>query len=250
MSSEARQWAFDQDIKPSSVKFVLVTLGDIAQGPEVWPSVALLAEKTGQDRKTVMAALDKLEAMGYLADTKKRVGNTGQIKVYRFNFARSNSTENGTVQVEETVPDFPINSTVFPDNSTVFPPKSTENGTRNREEPLGTVREPKDIPATPAKKRKKTLLPDGFGISERVKRWAVEKGHQRLEDRLEHFVGAAKARGYEYADWDEAFMNAVRDDWAKFNGQPARASPPKQSRHSGFDKMDYDEGVTADGRIA
>jgi DNA-binding transcriptional MocR family regulator len=136
MSIEAMQWAFNQDIKPSSMKFVLVALGDNAQHDGMaWPSIAALSEKTGQDRKTVMSALDRLEAAGYLTDTGKRTGSTGQIKVYRFNFAREKdkSPENGTLGKEyrfshQTVPN-------FPPKSTVFPHKSTENGTRNPQEP-------------------------------------------------------------------------------------------------------------------
>lgn len=61
----------------------------------------------------------------------------------------------------------------------------------------------------------KTPLPDGFAISDRVKKWAEEKGFDRLEDHHEAFVSKAKARAYTYADWDEAFMGAVRDDWAE-----------------------------------
>lgn len=232
MSIEAREWAFRQDVKPSSVKFVLVTLGDIAQSEEVWPSIATIAEMTGQDRKTVIAALDRLEAMGLLADTGKKAGRTGQVKVYRFNFGYVKSTENGTVKEEgkasETVPNFPDNSTVFPSNSTVFPDKSTENGTRNSKEQLLTVTEPKEISAQkPEKKKKKaakTQMPEGFEISDRVRRWAAEKGFSRLEDHFENFVSKARAKGYEYADWDEGFMGAIRDDWAKVNQQP-RGSP-------------------------
>jgi hypothetical protein len=77
-------------------------------------------------------------------------------------------------------------------------------------------------------KPRKTPMPEGFALSERVKRWAAEKGHARLQDRFEHFVGAARARGYEYADWDEALMNAIRDDWAKFGN--CKASIPGGGR--------------------
>lgn len=65
-------------------------------------------------------------------------------------------------------------------------------------------------------KRRQTEIPEGFAISERVKRWAAEKGHTRLEERFEHFVGVSRRKGYTYADWDEAFMAAVRENWAKF----------------------------------
>ena len=79
-----------------------------------------------------------------------------------------------------------------------------------------------DVPRKRGKARK-TPMPDDFALSERVKRWAAEKGHGRLPERFEHFVGAAKARGYEYADWDEALMNAIRDDWAKFGSSKTDA---------------------------
>lgn len=57
-------------------------------------------------------------------------------------------------------------------------------------------------------------LPPGFEISERVRTWAVEHGHDRLEQRLEAFIGYAKSSGAVYADWDEAFMQAIRQNWA------------------------------------
>jgi hypothetical protein len=145
MSIDAMRWAFEQNIKPSSVKFVLVSLGDNAtEDGMAWPSLAALCKKTGQDRKTVISSLDRLEAAGFLSDSGQRRGGTGQVKVYRFNFDRQNSTENGTVPKTEpfrnsieTVPDFPNNSTVFPRNS-------TENGTRKPKNP----KEPKGKPKT------------------------------------------------------------------------------------------------------
>lgn len=67
----------------------------------------------------------------------------------------------------------------------------------------------------------KTPLPDGFEISDRVKKWAQAKGYDRLEDHFESFVSKAKAKGYTYADWDEAFMGAIRNDWAEIRkGEP------------------------------
>lgn len=67
---------------------------------------------------------------------------------------------------------------------------------------------------------RKTPIPEGFSISTRVRHWATEKGHDRLEQHLDAFVSKAKAKGYAYADWDEGFMGAIRDDWAKLrNGR-------------------------------
>jgi hypothetical protein len=77
----------------------------------------------------------------------------------------------------------------------------------------------------PAAKPKKTLLPEDFGISEQVRKWAKENNHHSLEKHLEHFIGSAKARGYQYLDWDEAFKNAIRTNWAKIPEPPSFSHP-------------------------
>ncbi len=73
-------------------------------------------------------------------------------------------------------------------------------------------RSPKSRRRTPAPQ---TLLPPDFGISDRVRAWAKEHGFDRIEEHFEHFKLKAGAKGYKNADWDLAFMGAVRDDWAK-----------------------------------
>lgn len=61
---------------------------------------------------------------------------------------------------------------------------------------------------------RKTPMPPGFGISDRVREWAARKGYGRLDEHLEAFRCKAVAKGYSYADWDEALMGAIRDNWA------------------------------------
>jgi hypothetical protein len=68
-------------------------------------------------------------------------------------------------------------------------------------------------------------MPDDFGISERVEKWAKTKGHSRLAEHLERFRSKAKAKAYVYADWDEAFMTAIREDWAKLPAVASSAVP-------------------------
>lgn len=65
--------------------------------------------------------------------------------------------------------------------------------------------------------KNKTTISDSFTISERVKKWAEEKGYKNLQEHLESFISKCKAKGYEYIDWDSAFMEAIRGDWAKVN---------------------------------
>lgn len=58
-------------------------------------------------------------------------------------------------------------------------------------------------------------MPADFGISERVEAWAEKHGHAKLDQHLESFRAKVAAHGYRYVDWDAAFMEAIREDWAK-----------------------------------
>jgi hypothetical protein len=91
---------------------------------------------------------------------------------------------------------------------------------------------------SPAPKPKKskptaTAMPENFGISERVRSWAKDKGYGQLEQHLEAFTAKCRAKAYTYASWDDAFMEAIREDWAKLRGKAANgaAPPPEPKRH-------------------
>jgi hypothetical protein len=97
---------------------------------------------------------------------------------------------------------------------------------------LRIVQPPAAIPTAKAKKPKSTL-PDGFGISDAVRAWADERGYGQLEQHLEAFKRKATAKGYTYVDWDAAFMEAIREDWAKLRGRERNgAAPPPESKPS------------------
>ncbi len=90
--------------------------------------------------------------------------------------------------------------------------------------------DPQNPPAGKRSKRKPmTSLPPEFGISKRVRDWAYENGFSLLEKHLAHFITTAKAKDYQYADWDSAFENAIRTDWAKLRvNTPAAANEKKE----------------------
>ena len=94
-------------------------------------------------------------------------------------------------------------------------PPDWKGGDRKGEEGSGAETSPKARRA-PARKPSTPMPPD-FGISDRVRRWAAERRLDRLEAHLEAFRGKCKAKDYRYADWDEAFMEAIRADWAGLN---------------------------------
>ena len=75
-------------------------------------------------------------------------------------------------------------------------------------------------------RKAKTSLPENFQISDRVRKWAAGKNQNHLEEHLESFKLKCKSKDYKYIDWDAAFMNAIRDNWAKIEN----SGPPKQSR--------------------
>ena len=65
----------------------------------------------------------------------------------------------------------------------------------------------------------KSSIPDDFSISDRVRTWATSKGYARLDEHFDAFVSKARAKDYRYVDWDEAFMGAIRSDWANLNAK-------------------------------
>ena len=93
--------------------------------------------------------------------------------------------------------------------------------------PLALVRpEPRGKP--PKLSSRKTAIPADFAVSERVQRWASEHGHSRLAEHLDAFKRKVAAKGYRYVDWDAAFMEAIREDWARLGGfrGPGQSSNP------------------------
>lgn len=101
-------------------------------------------------------------------------------------------------------------------------------------------------PSPSKAKSRKTGMPDDFAVSERVKTWASEKGYDRLAEHLDAFRRKATAKGYTYVDWDSAFMEAIREDWAKLRGRGANgAAPPPESAGSG--DPDSKSAIEAEG---
>ncbi len=61
----------------------------------------------------------------------------------------------------------------------------------------------------------KSPLPENFGISDQVRKWAEQRHIARLDLHLEHFISTVRRNGYTYVDWDEALKVAIRKDWAE-----------------------------------
>jgi len=102
---------------------------------------------------------------------------------------------------------------------------SNPNGNREpRTENLKTSKASTSDASRPTPARKKVSLPSDFAVSPRVSAWATEKGYDRLADHLDAFRRKAEMNAYRYVDWDLAFMEAIREDWAKLRGN-GRSGP-------------------------
>jgi hypothetical protein len=80
----ALQWAYEQGDLSVTAKVVLLTFAMHADMRGYsWPGVDHIASTWGMDRKTVRSGISRLLGKRTLFLTKRRVGATGQVKVYR-----------------------------------------------------------------------------------------------------------------------------------------------------------------------
>lgn len=166
-----------------------------------YPSLAWLCEFSSLNRKTVIAAVMRLEQAGFLTDTGERKGDTRQIKVYRVDletvpkterFQKRNSTEKGAKQSQKRDTDTVRTS---PQKAT---PSSVARATKSR------------IPANfiPVISGKTAATVDGWPPG-------------RLEDELEAFTDYHASHETRSADWDASWRTWVRNSkrWEPRNGQ-------------------------------
>jgi hypothetical protein len=115
VSRKSNDWAWNQPIKPASMKLTLLAMADRTnEEHECWPSYTRLEKDTGLNKKTIMKNIHLLVDQGLIEDTGKRKGSTGQVKVFKFTFKdtqKRNSTKNGHVTKE-------------PENGTLTIPKN------------------------------------------------------------------------------------------------------------------------------
>jgi DNA-binding transcriptional ArsR family regulator len=224
MSVEAITWAYKQDVKSSMDKFVLVTLCNWASEDWIaYPSVSGLAEKTGMDRKTVLAALKRLAEAGFIEDTSERMGQTKQIVVWKVveDSQKRNGSENGTV------PNFPANST---ENGTLK--QSQKRDTDTKDKPYTKEDTKEHSPESAKKSRrvsKEITLRSFLENCKAVGEKPIPENHAVIT--YAHSIGLPKEmlvlawQGFKarylddpktYKDWRQTFYNAVKGNWMKY----------------------------------
>lgn len=90
-------WAIDADVNSPAERAVLLSYAVHARKNDgvSFLSLARLAAETKLDRRTITAAVKKLETLGHIADTKGRAGQTGRIRKYRLNVCGNAPIEYG-----------------------------------------------------------------------------------------------------------------------------------------------------------
>lgn len=236
MSLDATTWARHQKVGKGPAKSVLMALADYANENFVsYPSVETLVAWTEQDRKTVMANLDRLKEGGWITDTGERTGRTRQVVVYVINVARGvevkigprelltgpnseqfqnrNSSENGTV------PNSTANRPNFDRKQSQKPPETVPNlGHRT----VGTVENGGNGVGA-----RGTRLPDDWVLSKALGEWALAEqptwtvDHVRkvAEKFADHWRAQPGQKGRK-TDWAATWRNWVRTE-KPLTGQPS-----------------------------
>ena len=175
---------------------------------------------------TLRKHLRWLRENGYLVVEKKSRNGWDKTNQYRVNYAMFEGDIEGSEERPDVVsskrPD--VVSSKRPDVVASYKEQKLQQKLQQKglvsSNPINGIADKPESPSRkPRKRSNKVPLPDDFGISDAVRDWANRNGFDHLEDHLEYFRDAAMAKGYKYVDWDAAFKNAIRSDWAGLRNQ-------------------------------
>lgn len=86
MSLRAYNYAKELPVKPAAKKLVLLVVADYStDGGLSYPTMKTFVRDTGLDKAAILANLSNLQSDGIIEDTKKRVGENGDIIVWKLN---------------------------------------------------------------------------------------------------------------------------------------------------------------------
>ncbi len=289
MSFEAMAWAMRQPVGRSSAKFLLVAMAECVNDKSeemlCFPSISHLAQATDMDPKSVKANLQKLRELGFIEDTGDRKGQTGRVVIYRLKtpeiepLSKKNEADQSAqispvmspnldaFQESEMSPNFPGNEPKFPDQSAQISLVMSPNlGHGTKKEPVMepikesvkkaareksrfdpmTIELPDWLPADTwstwvkdRAARKKPITEAAAKLQLRTLKQLREMGHDPLK-----LVERSIERGWQGFFPNDATLTAPGSTLQRINPAERRTS-----RHSGFDKVDHNEGVDENGYI-
>lgn len=243
MSIQAMVWAMDQEVvENATARHVLLVLANYADvhGKAAFPSADTLVRQTGLSERAVRNKLVEMEEMGVIVRGNQAIVQAyidrGDRRPVCYDLAMPQEEKrgaSGAPRKERGARGSVTGCTSFQNGVHVVPergaggaPNTSFNPSFN---PSVNINPTHDA-ARPARTRKnappKTTIPEGFAISDRVRSWAAENGYTQLQAHFESFVGKCRAKGYTYASWDDAFMEAIRGDWAAIRKSHGGGSAP------------------------
>jgi hypothetical protein len=222
MSIDATIWAWKAPVDSSTQRLVLLALADRAgEDHKAWPSAERLHQDICLNIKTVPKILQELVKLGLIEDTKERKGSSNRVPVYRLigvldrvtgeTTQKRDTPKNGGVgrTQKRNTPEngsHPKTDGDTPKNGWIDTP---ENGCQNLS--YESIKNLKRVSAHE--------IPDDFAISPETRQWAAANGVEQLEAHFESFCDKARSKNYKYADWDAAFREAIRKNWAGITQQ-------------------------------
>lgn len=228
MSVEAITWALKQSLPNSSAKFVLTVIANCADGKEflAFPSIAYIAEATSQDPKTVKVNIKRLKEWGFIEDSGKRCGGTGQVIVYRINVGKNGPVKEA--QKRTTSKNGP--SPIDPDNRSenggkevqkrqVTGPKTDHGYVSKRNEPSENRQSSSPTASPPAARG--TRLPKDWVLTKPLGVWAANEQPTWTPEHIrkvaasfkDYWIAKAGKDGLK-TDWDATWRNWVRNEKA------------------------------------
>lgn len=203
MSFAALAWASKQSTGRASDKLVLYGLADRhnEECNRSYPSVAWLCDFGDLNRKTVIAALARLEAAGIISDSGERKGKTGQVKAYSLAMETVPKTEQSRKR-----------------NSSGF----SRKGSQKRD--TDTVLEPIGLSNDKPKRAKFVAKPDD--VSDEV--WEDFKEHRRKHGGITSTVITGYRREAERAGYslEQAMAESVTQGWRGFKADWVKDRKP------------------------
>jgi hypothetical protein len=216
MSIEYLNAAFETKVGNISQKFVLVCLADYAdENGYCYPTLSTLAWKTGLTRRGVINCVDALIKKEFITKCdnkyipsiylKKANQNCYHLEIIAIRLVNVvHQTKTSSSERYSPVLVNGIHQTYNSNNH-------QDNHHRDIDIPFVAISK-KDL-----EKKKLRTIPEDFALSDVVIEWGKAKGYTKavLQKHMEYFIDVSVAKQYKYADWNAAFRNAVKSNWAK-----------------------------------
>lgn len=200
--------AWDLDV-PSTEKMVLMCLCDFANddGSNCWPSVPTLARKCSKSERTVQAAIQSLQKMGFLK-IQERAGTSNSFSLNPRKICAPTPAE-----VAPRKNCAPQKTTNTPAESAPKPPRTTNNSKGARAIPDDWV-------------------PDDFQEGAKCQKVIDDWPPGELEMQVEQFKANHKAKGNTFDDFQAAWKTWVLNSRKFGIARPANDRQPPSNRNT------------------